>query len=143
MWVGFGQTVSKQYGAYDRDLYSPIMPLSTASCPQAWLNYTQPATVEQQDFPHLAVYDISYIWFSAMACMWTLLVGSILSLPSPADHRTMDKRLISPALPGLFSWAPRKWRQRIRKYYQEIGSHLNENQNEEDGGQHNHNYLPE
>ena len=122
MWIGFGQTVSKQYGAYDQALFSPIQPLSTASCPAAWLNYTAPQQSVEQEFPHLAIYDISYIWFSALACMMTLLVGATISLARPKDHRALDKRLISPALPGMFWWAPKSWRHKIRQYYQDIGS---------------------
>ena len=123
MWIGFGQTVSKQYGAYDRSLYSPIQPLSIDSCPSSWLNFTQTEPTVLQDFPHLPIYDISYIWFSAIACMWTFLVGALLSLMSPTDHRSLDKRLISPAFPGLFCWAPKHLRKRIEYYYEEIGCH--------------------
>ena len=129
MWIGFGQTVSKQYGAYDRSIYSPLQSLSTESCPSSWLNFTQTQTAAQQDFPHLPIYDISYIWFSAIACMWTFLVGAVLSLISPTDHRSIDKRFISPAFTDLFCWAPKALRKRIYKYYEEIGSEHKSNDN--------------
>jgi hypothetical protein len=122
MWIGFGQTVAKQYGAYDRSIYGPIQPLSTDRCPPSWLNYTQTQPTAEQDFPHLPIYDISYIWFSAIACMWTFLVGAVLSLINPTDHRSLDKRFISPAFTSLFCCAPKSLRKMIEKYYAEIGS---------------------
>jgi len=122
MWIGFGQTVSKQYGAYDRSTYSPLQTLSTDGCPPSWLNFTQTPTAALQDFPHFPIYDISYIWFSAIACMWTFLVGAVLSLISPADHRSIDKRFISPAFTSMFFWAPKAWRKKSAQYYEEIGS---------------------
>ena len=121
MWIGFGQTVSKQHGAYDRATYSPIQSLSTASCPEPWMNFTQPEPTVERSFPHLPVYDISYMWFSAIACILTFLIGAIFSLAKPMNHRSLNKDLISPAFPQMFFWAPKKLRKKIYEYFSEIG----------------------
>ena len=42
------------------------------------------------------------MYFSAVACLWCVIVGAIISLIRPVDHKTLDPRLISPALPHMF-----------------------------------------
>ena len=62
------------------------------------------------------------MWFSALGFAWCLAVGVLASLWSPRDHRTLDKNLISPAFATLFRPWPRCVRDRVQKYYDEIGS---------------------
>ena len=42
------------------------------------------------------------MYFSAVACLWCVIVGAVISLIRPVDHKTLDPRLISPALPHMF-----------------------------------------
>ena len=85
MWMGFGQTVSKLTNHYDGATWSPSKPVSIENCPQSWLNnYTVPEHKEpSSDFLHLPLYEVSYMWFSAVACIWCVVVGAILSLFKP------------------------------------------------------------
>ncbi len=84
MWMGFGQTVSKLAHTYDGATWSPAKPVSIENCPESWLNYTVPEPSQPSpDFLHLSLYEVSYMWFSAIACLWCVVVGAILSLYKP------------------------------------------------------------
>jgi hypothetical protein len=61
------------------------------------------------------------MWFSAIACMWCVVVGIIVSLIKPEDHRRVDRRLISPALTSIFACWPKVFRDRLKAYTDEIG----------------------
>jgi len=127
MWMGFGQTVAKAAHTYDGKRWSPPMPRSTENCPISWFNYTVPAAKEPfEPFTHLELYEVSYMWFSAVAWAWCVAVGLILSLVKPVNHRRLDKRLISPALPKLFSFWPGKVKSWINRVYDEIGMDLDD-----------------
>ena len=83
MWMGFGQTVSQLTKHYDGATWSPKKPVSIEGCPESWLNYTTPAAVgPSESFTHLPLYEVSYMWFSAIACIWCIVVGIIVSLLS-------------------------------------------------------------
>merc|ERR1719369_2606882 len=75
----------------------------------------------------LPVYDLSYLWFSPISCMWVIVVGSLISLIKPTNYRFLDRRLISPAFPKLFSWWPSPVRKWFHKYWDQIGSKRDEN----------------
>ena len=82
MWMGFGQTVANKAGTYEATIWNPKMPLTTENCPLEFFN----TTVKTKDppfepFTHLELYEISYIWFSAIAWLWCIVVGIIVSLP--------------------------------------------------------------
>jgi len=125
MWMGFGQTVAKAAQTYDGARWSPKMPVTTENCPLAWFNYTVRATKEPfTPFNHLELYEVSYMWFSAIAWAWCVVVGLLLSLYKPTNHRRLDRRLICPALPSLFAIWPRRVRDWIENIYDEIGADL-------------------
>jgi len=127
MWMGFGQTVAKAAKTYDSARWSPTMPVSTENCPLAWFNYTLPEAKEPfAPFNHLELYEVSYMWFSAVAWAWCVVVGLILSLYKPTNHRRLDQRLISPALPKLFIMWPRVVRDWINNIYDETGADLDD-----------------
>merc|ERR1719312_441598 len=127
MWMGFGQTASQLAHPYDGPRRSPKMATSTAHCPASWVvqqadNATTSAVEPSEGFHHLALYEVSYIWFSAIACVWCFVVGVLVSLLwQPRDYRRVDRRLISPALPRLFAWWPGRVRGWMEDYYEDIG----------------------
>eukprot|EP00092_Neocalanus_flemingeri_P020321 GFUD01022011.1.p1 GENE.GFUD01022011.1~~GFUD01022011.1.p1 ORF type:complete len:631 (-),score=155.00 GFUD01022011.1:122-2014(-) len=144
MWMGFGQTVAKAAQTYDSSRWSPKMPVSTDHCPLAWFNYTLPEAKEPlTPFTHLELYEVSYMWFSAVAWAWCVVVGIILSLFKPTDHRKLDKRLISPALPSLFAIWPRVVRDWINDIYDEIGADLEDVVNDNGAGAVNMGFVGE
>jgi len=122
-WMGFGQTVARQAQTYDGTRWGRKLPTSIENCPSSWLNYTLPEPKEPfAPFLHLELYEVSYMYFSAVACLWCVLVGAIISLIRPVDHKTLDPRLISPALPHMFALWPRCTKRWIDRIYREVGS---------------------
>jgi len=58
-------------------------------------------------FDHFKIYEVSYMWFSAVPCLFCLAVGIIVSFASRAQNpKKLNPDLISPMLPKLFSWWP-------------------------------------
>merc|ERR1719347_2166181 len=107
MWMGFGSTVASQAGTHNPD-WNPKMNTSIEGCPKAFFNTTVPVAKEKfEPFTHLELYEVSYIWYSAIAWLWCVVVGIIISAFRPQDHRKIDKRLITPALPKMFGIYPR------------------------------------
>jgi len=116
MWFGFGQTVAKNFGTYDSG--NSLKPTSVESCPSNIYNATSTISttmandtmMEDPDeyvFPHVDIYNVSYMWFSAIPCMWTIVVGSLVSLYKPQDPKTLMPELISPAFRKLFTFWPK------------------------------------
>ena len=120
-WMGFGQTVARQAQTYDGSRWGRKFPTSIDNCPPSWTNFTTPEPKEPfAPFLHLELYEVSatcssiiyhitiynpkvsYMYFSAVACLWCVIVGAIISLIRPVDHKTLDPRLTSPALPHMF-----------------------------------------
>merc|ERR1711872_587105 len=132
MWMGFGQTASQLTKHYNGARWSPKMPTSIEHCPASWLTHYNDTTASasvapSESFQHLALYEVSYIWFSAIACVWCLVVGCAVSLlTQPQDPRQLDRRLISPALPRLFVWWPARVSRLIDQYYENIGKDFKE-----------------
>ncbi len=59
-------------------------------------------------FNHLVLYETSYIWFCAIACMTCLAVGTAASFAfGPQDPRKLNPTLISPGLRELLSFYPK------------------------------------
>ena len=79
-----------------------------------------------EPFTHLELYEVSYIWFSAIAWLWCVVVGVIVSLPvfvrDQDVHKKVDKKLITPAFTGMFGMCPKFIKRRIHRYYDEIGT---------------------
>ena len=74
----------------------------------------------------LELYHVSYSWYTGLACLVCVAVGAVVSLVRPADHRAMDRRLVSPAVPALFScrWWPRVVREGVGRAWREIGAEV-------------------
>jgi len=116
MWFGFGQTFAKNYGTYESGV--AVKPTSVASCPAHIYNATSfapiqfdtttlaPDTTDEYVFPHVDIYNVSYMWFSAIPTMWCLVVGSLVSLYKPQCPKKLNPELISPAFRKLFAFWP-------------------------------------
>ena len=60
------------------------LPVSLAGCPASW-NLTSALAEDEAAagadwWPHLRLYEVSYMWYSGLACCTTVLLGSALSL---------------------------------------------------------------
>merc|ERR1719322_628963 len=131
MWIGFGSTVAKNFGcptASAEKKYTTI-----EGCPQDWIDAIQTpnSTANCDDFNHLPIYEVSYMWYSAIACMICIVVGIIVSfLTGPQDPKKLNPDLVSPAFKKLFAWWPKFIRDRIDAI--DIGSEFVPGQKEED-----------
>jgi len=144
MWMGFGQTVAKAAKTYDGSLWSKPFPTSTENCPLSWFNYTVPPPKDAfEPFTHLELYEVSYIWYSAIAWAWCVIVGVLISLTKPEDHRRLDRKLISPALPKLFAIWPKFVKSWIKDLYEEIGTEYRESAKTNEDGALNMGYVNE
>eukprot|EP00095_Tigriopus_kingsejongensis_P004642 maker-scaffold29_size597861-snap-gene-0.10 protein:Tk04642 transcript:maker-scaffold29_size597861-snap-gene-0.10-mRNA-1 annotation:"hypothetical protein DAPPUDRAFT_330864" len=132
MWIGFGQTVAKNFGTYG------VAGKETTidGCPSSWFNETSdpftttPVPEAESGFAHLVVYEISYMWFSAIACNTCIIVGIVVSLlTTPQDPKTLNPDLISPWFKRIFAIWPRFIRDRI--YDLDIGSQYVPSEKEE------------
>jgi len=130
MWFGFGQTFARNFSKSPSALeYSPILqewkntlsalikPTRTDGCADDWwetINGTKISVFEKppeepttNTFDHLKIYEVSYMWFSAIPCMMCITIGIIVSFISkPQNPKKLNPDLISPMLPKLFSWWP-------------------------------------
>lgn len=65
-------------------------------------------------FTHLDLYEVSYIWYSAVACMFCLVVGTAVSLVTkPQDPKFLNPELISPAFTKLVDCWPKCMRPKL------------------------------
>ena len=50
---------------------------------------------EKQKLIYLIIFlKVSYIWYSTISCLTCLVVGILVSVVKPLDHRQVDPRLI-------------------------------------------------
>ena len=135
-WWGFGFIAANFNRTYDRARFSPLMPSTTDSCPASWLpqpvitNNTITAaalTSSQSSFNHLGLYDVSYMWFSPVSCLLCIVIGCLVSLYKPRNHKTINPLLISDNVSKLCRLLTpqlihRLTKNKINNYFDEIGS---------------------
>ena len=97
LWVAISGNISRV-----SDMYSaPQLPLSTLSCPFNTTSVINNSTTTDDDYPwiHLYIYEISYMWYSGLSCMITLILGAGLScLPSFRQEETPGEELLVPVM---------------------------------------------
>ena len=70
----------------------------------------------------MEIYEVSYMWYAAIPCIWTIVVGTLVSfLTKPQDPKTLNPDLISPGFYQVFGGC---WPKFINNYLigLEIGS---------------------
>lgn len=84
---------------------SPPQPSSTQLCPASWnvTAATEDTAADSAAAPapppgYLGLYEVSYVWYSAIGVWLTVLTALLASLVWPEDVTRLDKRLLSPAL---------------------------------------------
>ena len=97
LWVSIGGNFSRLSG---KTVYETKI-TSTHGCPQDW-NRTASSTMTSSNdldwWYHLSIYDLSYMWYSGVACMIVMVVGIIVSL-----WTNMKKKEIQPVDPDLLA----------------------------------------
>ncbi|EFN89061.1 Sodium-coupled monocarboxylate transporter 1 [Harpegnathos saltator] len=100
LWIGLGAQVAAINGQIRLD----GKPTSIEGCP--CINQTTIVVLEEaehSDDEVLSIYKISYLWYSTIGCMLTMLVGLIVSLITGAqDPADVDQDLLSPPIAAMF-----------------------------------------
>lgn len=109
LWIGVGHQVSKHNGLIDQ----PMKPTSIAGCnfngsitsftsaltPSALTAESLISEEPVQQEEALAIYRLSYMWYSATGCFTVIVVGMIISLITGTQNvRKLDPRLVSPGV---------------------------------------------
>ncbi|CAL4086674.1 unnamed protein product [Meganyctiphanes norvegica] len=106
-WIGIGAQIAKAYG----QIVDPKLPTSIEGC---LLNVTQsadyvtqiPITVQEYEEP-LAIFRLSYLWYSAVGCFTVLIIGTLVSLcTGKQDVRKLNPESISPGVLAVAKWIP-------------------------------------
>nr|CAD7255943.1 unnamed protein product [Timema shepardi] len=72
----------------------------------------EPELEEQEVF---GLYKISYLWYSAIGFMVTVILGIVVSfLTDPQDPCSLDPRLQSPPIRRLLRALPNSWKEKLR-----------------------------
>ena len=61
---------------------------------------------------HLDIYDISYMWYSGVACMIVVIVGSLVSLLNYKNIQPVDPDLLASGVESFFCC----WPKRVKKF---------------------------
>ncbi|KAL6261225.1 hypothetical protein P5V15_008750 [Pogonomyrmex californicus] len=100
LWIGLGAQVAAVNGQIQLD----SKPISIASCP--CINET---TITFNQFEHnrddevSSIYKTSYLWYSAIGCILTMLLGLVVSFATGAQNPAdVDQDLLSPPIATMF-----------------------------------------
>ena len=105
-WVAGGAQIYRAQLSHVSSSQLPF-PSSTSHCPSNWTmmtNTSSPVTVSEDDWEmpgYLPIYELSYIWYSALGFWLTVLSALLVSLVWGQDSADADKRLLSPCLESI------------------------------------------
>ena len=102
------------------DCYNSLITMDWTGCASA----STQANMTQSNFVHVGLYDMSYMWYGPVSVIICLVLGCLVSLIKPQDHRLVDRRLISPNSKTFFCWTPRFIKKKIENYYLNVGSEV-------------------
>ncbi|KAG7212483.1 hypothetical protein KM043_012796 [Ampulex compressa] len=100
LWIGLGAQVAVLNGQIHLD----SKPVSTDTCP-CMPNGTMISMSPDDDVVDevSSIYKTSYLWYSAIGCILTMLVGLFVSfLTGAQDPNELDQDLLSPPIASLF-----------------------------------------
>ncbi|XP_017881893.1 sodium-coupled monocarboxylate transporter 1 [Ceratina calcarata] len=99
LWIGLGA----QIAALNGQIHLDGKPVSVDACPCLVNATVSTSSTDNVDSDVSSIYKISYLWYSAIGCILTMLVGVVVSFftgfQNPAD---LDHDLLSPPIASLF-----------------------------------------
>ncbi|KAG7158326.1 Sodium-coupled monocarboxylate transporter 2-like 2 [Homarus americanus] len=96
-------TVAKASG----QIHLPSLPTSIDGCNFTIVEPTFTPIPESDPGEPLAIYRLSYMWYSATGCFTVIVVGMLVTLVTgKQDVRALDPRCLSPAVLWLKNWIP-------------------------------------
>ncbi|XP_069172596.1 sodium-coupled monocarboxylate transporter 2-like [Procambarus clarkii] len=104
-WIGVGHHMARSSG----QIKVVAMPTSIDGCQN--LTITEPDFLYEPEGEEpgeaLALYRLSYMWYSATACFTVIIVGMLVTLVTgKQDVRAVDPRCLSPAVMWFKNWLP-------------------------------------
>ncbi|CAH1395632.1 unnamed protein product [Nezara viridula] len=106
-WIGIGAQINTALG---QNLSDHKM-ISIDGCP---CNLTNILIEEIPDELPFWLYRISYLWYSAIGCLITFIVGAIVSiLTGPTKPSHVDSELISPPVNYILDRLPNKYKEKL------------------------------
>ena len=112
LWISIGGNFSRLSG---QTVYETKI-VSTDGCPDDWnitISDNSPKVMEGLDWwYHLDIYDISYMWYSGVACMIVVIVGSLVSLLNYKNIQPVDPDLLASGVESFFCC----WPKRVKKF---------------------------
>ncbi|XP_029178699.1 uncharacterized protein LOC114946402 [Nylanderia fulva] len=98
LWIGLGAQVAALNGQIQLD----SKPISIAGCP--CINETTIILNQSENNDEASsIYKTSYLWYSAIGCTLTMLVGLIVSFATGAQNPTdVDQDYLSPPIAAMF-----------------------------------------
>ncbi|XP_048758260.2 sodium-coupled monocarboxylate transporter 1-like [Ostrea edulis] len=130
-WIGVGAQIYKPYNpkapinitGCNWNLTTTAAPATVSAFNQSivstsatpFFNSTEPAPVTEDESVLAPLYALSYMWYSATAVLFVVVVGLIVSLlTGPEDPKKIDPKLICPLFDILFPYLPEKIRKPMR-----------------------------
>ncbi|KAG7158323.1 sodium-coupled monocarboxylate transporter 2-like [Homarus americanus] len=102
-WIGIGHQVAKASG----QIHLPSLPTSIDGCNFTIAEPSFTPLIESDPGEPLAIYRLSYMWYSATGCFTVIVVGMLVTLVTgKQDVRALDPRCLSPAVLWLKNWIP-------------------------------------
>ena len=76
------------------------LPVSLDGCPDTWnVTTSAPDTDPDTWWLHVPIYEVSYMWYSGLACCIVVVLGSVLSLvPGLRQEDYPDQDLLVPVM---------------------------------------------
>ena len=99
LWISIGGNTSRVTGLHVID----TLPVSLDGCPDTWNvtsrdSHTDPAAQDTW-WLHVSIYEVSYMWYSGLACCIVVVLGSVLSLvPGLQQEKRPDMDLLVPVM---------------------------------------------
>ncbi|XP_017784801.1 PREDICTED: sodium-coupled monocarboxylate transporter 2-like [Nicrophorus vespilloides] len=110
VWMGLGQQIAIASGNLSED----SKPSSTEQCPCLNATIIPEALVQSHESEVFFLYRISFLWYSAIGFMVTLIVGVITSvLTGCTDPQEVDADLISPPIQDFLASLPKCIRNKL------------------------------
>jgi len=126
-WIAAGKTIYGSQLKYD-SVTSPKFPDNIDECPSSWLTNSNSSKASNAEddadlLPgYLPIYELSYIWYSALGFWLVIMSGLLISLVWREDVTRLDKRLLTPALESVIKSLPSFLQNKVEKYWEKVGS---------------------
>ena len=122
-WIATGGTINKHYAPYNSRT-SPPYPRNVSGCPEDWVFQAKESPLAAPMPGHLALYDISYVWYMVLGAAVAVILALSTTLFTSQNIRKLDRKLLSPVLPKTWSCLPKYLADPLDRWWDCIGQDL-------------------